>query len=703
MAKSLSLLLLALLAFDARAEPERNPFVVRAEPAPMVTRLIIGMKSNSFVRAQSVASADHASAAAAGRVASLGARTGTPLTLSHSIAADVHVATLAYPQQGALLTHTLELLRADADVAYVALDRRKRAHKVPLDPLYKSVPGLGQVGQTGQWYLQAPQVSAAGGTMTTAAINAEAAWDTTAGSASVVIAVLDTGILYGHPDLLAVASGGRLLPGYDFVGPDQPVANPPTYRTANESHGWDPDPSDPGDWVTLADEATTYFSGCLADPTVAEPSSWHGTRVAGVLGAITNNGSGIAGATWASQILPVRVLGKCGGFDSDIIAAMRWAAGLSVPGVPDNPNPAKIMNLSLGSKTQCSAAAGSPYPPVITELLAQGVTIFASAGNEGGPEDEPANCEGVIGVTAVRHVGSKSLFGNVSGTMITGALPGVVAIAAPGGNCYTSTGPCLFTLDTTTDAGAMGPDTSATGYIYTDQTNFNIGTSFSAPLVAAIGALMLSVNSHLGPPQIAVRLAHSARPFPVLPFDASGVAMRMCALATTESDVSQMIECNCTTTTCGAGLADAPGAIAEALRPIAVITTSGTNANGNTVTLAASTSAAADGHTLSSYAWAVTEHTSAALPTLGTQSGTSSSLAIASCGDVTVQLTVTDDAGRTDSASQVYGAAPASGMSCMAPSSGSSSGGGSLDAATLALIATLAGLALGSRRRTPPR
>ena len=66
-------------------------------------------------------------------------------------------------------------------------------------------------------------------------------------------------------------------------------------------------------------------------------SSWHGTRVAGILGAITNNGTGIAGMTWSGWVLPVRVLGKCGGYDSDIIAAMAWAAGLRWTACPTTP------------------------------------------------------------------------------------------------------------------------------------------------------------------------------------------------------------------------------------------------------------------------------------------------------------------------------------------------------------------------------
>src|SRR5690606_24970509 len=138
----------------------------------------------------------------------------------------------------------------------------------------------------------------------------------------------------------------RLLPGYDFVSGERGAS---TFVSANDGNGWDPDPSDPGDWVTSQEAA----SGPLRDCEVGY-SSWHGLRVLGMLGAQTDNGTGIAGGVWQSRVLPVRVLGKCGGYDSDIIAAMRWAAGLSVSGAPANPNPAHIINLSLGSEDACS-------------------------------------------------------------------------------------------------------------------------------------------------------------------------------------------------------------------------------------------------------------------------------------------------------------------------------------------------------------
>ncbi len=147
-------------------------------------------------------------------------------------------------------------------------------------------------------------------------------------------------------------AGGRILPGYDFVS---------VVAAANDGDGRDADASDPGDWVTPAEASAGSFRGCTAGD-----SSWHGTRVAGIVAARTNNSEGIAGTTWSPWVLPVRALGKCGGFDSDIMSATLWAAGIHLDGVPDNPYPAKIVNLSLGSTGPCTAA----YRDVISLIAA---------------------------------------------------------------------------------------------------------------------------------------------------------------------------------------------------------------------------------------------------------------------------------------------------------------------------------------------
>jgi serine protease len=183
----------------------------------------------------------------------------------------------------------------------------------------------------GQWYLRAPDSTFV------SAINALGAWAFSTGSKQVTVAVLDTGVRPDHPDL-----NRKLHAGYDFLS---------DISGANDGSGRDPDASDPGDFARRGDCGNPQFMA----------SSWHGTQVAGIVGAATDNGLGIAGVGRDVMVLPVRVLGACGGTDSDIIAAMRWAAGLSsdVGGASPvaNQNPAKVINLSLGSAGGGGAAS----------------------------------------------------------------------------------------------------------------------------------------------------------------------------------------------------------------------------------------------------------------------------------------------------------------------------------------------------------
>jgi serine protease len=271
-------------------------------------------------------------------------------------------------------------LRARRDIAYAVVDQRRHLHAIPSDALYPS-----------QWFLHSAQASA---------IDATTAWDITTGGSGTVVAVLDTGVRFDHPDLQRAAHAGKLLPGFDFVSGE----NSSSFLAANDGNGWDSDPSDPGDWIDSADQQRPLFDECTI-----EHSSWHGTRVAGLIGAASNNGIGVSGVSWSAFILPVRVLGKCGGYDSDILPAMRWAAGLPVSGVPDNPYPAKILNLSLGSADPCNAA----YQSVIQELAAIGVLVVVSAGNDGGPVNSPANCPYAVGVAGLRHAGTKVGFSSL--------------------------------------------------------------------------------------------------------------------------------------------------------------------------------------------------------------------------------------------------------------------------------------------------
>ena len=181
----------------------------------------------------------------------------------------------------------------------------------------------------------------------------------------------------------------------------------------NDGDGRDADPSDPGDWVTAEESAQVdgSFYKCSA-----VTSHWHGTHVAGIIGAQGNNEYGVAGANWLSKILPVRVLGKCGGYDTDIIDAIRWAAGLDVPGVPANTTPARIINMSLGGSGACNAA----YQDAINEVTAAGVIVVAAAGNQRGDANNftPANCNNVISVGSVSKLGNRASYANAGSSVM---------------------------------------------------------------------------------------------------------------------------------------------------------------------------------------------------------------------------------------------------------------------------------------------
>jgi serine protease len=426
-------------------------------------------------------------------------------------------------------------LAADPDVEWAQPVRRKSIQAVPPNDPFFADGQTSPMPAVGQWYLRAPD------TTLVSAVNAVGAWDITTGSASITVAVLDTGVRYDHPDLLPVSAsqpGGKLWPGYDFV----------RALISNDGSGPDSDANDPGDWR----------SGCSTSS-----SSWHGTQVAGLIGAATDNGIGIAGTGRNTMVLPVRVLGKCGnGYDDDIIAGMRWAGGLanaagctSGSGVSAtcNPHPARVINMSLGSSETCSDA----YRAAMAELTAAGVVVVVASGNDTGRAvNAPANCPGALAVAGLRHAGTKVGYSN---------LGPQVAIAAPAGNCVNAApGACLYPLVTTSDAGTSTPvaSTYSTGSV----DDASLGTSFATPIVAGSVALMLAVNPALTPAEVKTALQATARPFPTVGAQENGT--QACEAA---GDFDQ-VECYCTTSTCGAGLLDAGAAVARvAGRPFAAL------------------------------------------------------------------------------------------------------------------------------------
>jgi serine protease len=335
------------------------------------------------------------------------------------------------------------LRAADPNIEYAEPDRRMRPMMTPGDPLFSQ-----------QWSLWE----------TIGGIRATNAWDKAQGQ-GVTVAVVDSGVR-PHADLVA-----NLLPGYDFI-------QDPT--DAVDGNGRDSDASDPGD---------ASAAGYCSPDEPAYPSSWHGTHVAGIIAAAANT-TGITGVAYKARILPVRVLGRCGGYTSDIADGIAWAAGASVAGVPANPNPAKIINVSLGGWGSCDITTQN----AINQARARGAVVVVAAGNESVNASlvSPASCTGVISVAATNRSGGRATYSNF-GTSVTLAAPGGEGL---GGEAV------LSTLNTGTSL--PGAD-SYGGYS---------GTSMATPAVSGVIALMLSVNRNLTPDQIPALLRSSARPFP---------------------------------------------------------------------------------------------------------------------------------------------------------------------------------------------
>ena len=422
----------------------------------------------------------------AARVARLAADTGIALTHIRTMAIGAQVLTSPAIRSEEDADAIAALLARHPGVAYAERSRRLRAERIPSDPLYGS-----------QFYLLPGPTT----------IDAQSAWDLTTGSPAVVVAVLDTGVT-AHADL-----AGRLLPGYDFVA-NFTYSNDGNAKDAAGTYR-DADASDPGDWVSAVD-----LSGPLVGSPCSTPrdSSWHGTSVTGTIAAGADNGSYLTGVDWHARILPVRVLGKCYGDDIDAADGIAWAAGVAVPNAPPNPTPAHVVNLSLGDPGTCPQF----FRDAIDAAFAHGVTraVVASAGNQStGADHFPSSCNGVL------SVGASTFAGNRAGYSNYGAR---VDLMAPGGNGTAGSAYNFLALDNT---GATVPEA--------DSTAFRAGTSFSAPLVSGVVALMLSVAPDLDAAQVRALVKGSAKPFP--------------------------IGSTCTTTTCGAGIVDAAGAVRAAL------------------------------------------------------------------------------------------------------------------------------------------
>lgn len=300
-------------------------------------------------------------------------------------------------------------------------------------------------------------------------------WARTTGQ-DVAVAVVDTGVM-PTPDLAAMAVG------HDLVSVD---------AGSLDGDGWDADPR--------PDAHTECGHG------------WHGTFVASVLGARAGNGQGTAGIAPGVRTVPVRALGSCGGWASDTAFALAWAAGVPVAGAPPNPNPARVINASFGRIGPCE----SYEQEAIDQALGRAAVVVASAGNGAtSAVTAPANCHGVVAVTATTFERKRAQYANMGPEVWLAAPGGGTAFDGTAGSALYSSGvnQRLQPVD------AMGA----------------AGTSLSAPIISGVLALMLQVRPYASVEELKTALRTSAQPF----VPGSGC----------ESG-------------CGAGIVDAPAAVA---------------------------------------------------------------------------------------------------------------------------------------------
>ncbi|MGW6390955.1 S8 family serine peptidase [Streptomyces sp. NPDC055103] len=421
-----------------------------ALPSAPVEKVIVTYKSQAAEAGSNTA--------AKSDTAEKAAKTGEKLSFERRLAGGGALVDLGDSATKQDLTEVMDAFRADPSVASVEPDIRAYAMAVtPNDTDYAK-----------QWDLFEP----------TGGMNVPAAWDKTTGS-GVTVAVIDTGYA-AHSDLAT-----NVVAGYDFIS---------TSADARDGNGRDADAKDEGDWNATDGECGTGSR--------ASNSSWHGTHVAGTIGAVTNNTKGIAGIAYNAKIQPVRVLGKCGGSSADIADAITWASGGSVPGVPANANPAKVINLSLGG---ASSTCPSVYQTAINGAVQRGTTVVVAAGNSNANASgfTPANCSGVITVASTNRAGARSYYSNY-GT--------IVDVAAPGGETRNATD--TPGTVTTPENGIYSTLNSGTTTQSVENYKPYQGTSMAAPHIAGLAALLKSAKSTLTPAEIESAIKTNARPLP---------------------------------------------------------------------------------------------------------------------------------------------------------------------------------------------
>ena len=532
-------LIALIVAFSAMpafaANGSKTPLSPPANNAFVSNRLIVKLKPLGQVTGLSSAqiASDLRLPFSADTLNKLQTAAGVTLAESHAISNGAHIVLLQGMPDRQSIDRAINNIRGLSEVDYVEEDRILTSQLVPNDTYFNSPTAY-------LWglFTVTSVASPAPGDTGSYGADFQTAWNTTTGT-GVVVAVVDTGIT-AHTDIVGLAgtvspaTGNLVSPGYSFIT-DCRIRNTCAATTSNAAAVIAPsaNASDLGDFISPADSTTT---GSLFYGLTARYSSWHGTHVSGTIAAIGNNATGVVGGAYSAKILPVRVLGKGGGYTSDITEGMRWAA--NVHPTISNPNPAKVINLSLGGAGACSQTEQD----AINAIVAAGTVLTIAAGNSNADAAtaSPANCNNVISVAAIGRDGSRAVYSNFSSPASNTSNPMQVTLAAQGGDKTLAIDPGIYS---TINAGLSAPTTT---YTY----DYKQGTSMATPHVAAAAALMMSVNPALTPAQVKTILAESTTSFPS--FFSAGWAAYDCA----------------TLKNCGAGILNAQLAVQNSVSPL---------------------------------------------------------------------------------------------------------------------------------------
>ncbi|MBJ7539415.1 S8 family peptidase [Marinomonas transparens] len=408
---------------------------------PTPSRIIVKYKESQGLLGDDALFLSTQKTAQASLLSRLSEETGETLSVLRKLHTGARVIEVEQPKTPTELKALVDRFKSDSQVEYAEPDVRYQAFMVPNDSRYSD-----------QWSLFDSNTG----------IDMPNAWEVSTGE-NVVVAVLDTGYL-PHVDLV-----NNLLSGYDFIADT---------NVSVDGDGRDADAIDPGDWAS---------AGYCNSGDNGNNSTWHGIHVAGTIAAQTNNGFGVAGVAYDSKILPVRVLGRCGGWMSDFSDAVIWAAGGSVSGVPSNSTPAQVINMSLGGNGSC----GRTMQDAVDTARSLGVTVVVAAGNDNvdAVNTQPANCSGVITVAATNDQGGRASYSNYGNN---------IDLAAPGGDRS-------YGVLSTLNSGQEGAVDDSYAYYQ--------GTSMATPHVAGVAALLYAVKPDITPTEVENILVSSAKSF----------------------------------------------------------------------------------------------------------------------------------------------------------------------------------------------